>query len=45
MLFQSTLNAFMKLVTINDVYVKAFGKLKMANYLERSFVKHWLNFV
>ena len=30
MLFQSTLNAFMKLVTINDVYVKAFGKLKMA---------------
>ena len=39
MLFQSTLNAFMKLVTINDVYVKAFGKHKMANYLEHSFVK------
>ena len=29
MLFQSTLHAYMKLFTINGVYIKAFSKLKM----------------
>ena len=33
----------MKLFTINRVYIKAFGKLKMV--YNGDFVKHWLNSV
>ena len=44
MLFQSTPYAFMKLFKINGVYIKAFGKLKMAqNLVLLTLVKPCLN--